>query len=381
MEGGRLRRSYAGVAVFWLNVCLALVVLNLVALLYLRVSRPRPAGPEPSIGAELIARVYPQLGAAEVDRLVSESVREMLYEPFTEFREKPFVGKYVNVDEHGFRVTAGQGPWPPSAGYLNVFLFGGSTTFNYGIADDDTIASRLQVRLAALGLAKPARVYNFGRGAYYSSQERALFEKLLVGGVTPDVAVFVDGLNDFFFHEDMPAWTPWLAQMVAQAGHRDEDAPLAAARALPLARALGLFARPPDVRRTMAPVETPQYDDPAVTVQVLDRYATNKRLIEAVAAAAGVRAFFVWQPVPTFRYQPPDGDRGRNYGRHEYSRFGYPRMAERAAAMGSDFLWCADIQEGAAGVLYVDQVHYSPRMSDMLAACIVGHLRERGGLS
>src|SRR6185436_5392660 len=58
------------------------------------------------------------------------------------------------------------------------------------------------------------RVYNFGRGAYYSSQERALFEKLLVGGTVPDGAIFLDGLNDFMYYDDRPAMTVFLELMV-----------------------------------------------------------------------------------------------------------------------------------------------------------------------
>ena len=70
--------------------------------------------------------------------------------------------KYINVDENGFRMTKNQGPWLPSPKYFNVFLFGGSTTFGYGIPDHQTIASYLQEFLSIVPLGKEARVYNFG---------------------------------------------------------------------------------------------------------------------------------------------------------------------------------------------------------------------------
>jgi len=44
-------------------------------------------------------------------------------------------------------------------------------------------------------------VYNFGRAGYYSTQERILFEYFVAKGVKPDVAIFLDGLNDFFEKE------------------------------------------------------------------------------------------------------------------------------------------------------------------------------------
>jgi hypothetical protein len=57
-------------------------------------------------------------------------------------------------------------------------------------------------------------------------------------------------------------------------------------------------------------------------------------------------------------------------------------MAELHAAgrAGERFVWCADVQQGARGLLYVDAVHYSPQLSDLLAACILEGLEARGAL-
>src|SRR2546427_11763001 len=63
--------------------------------------------------------------------------------------------------------------------------------------------------------------------------------------------------------------------------------------------------------------------------RVIDRFIENKRMIEAVAATRGVRVLFVWQPVPTYKYDlryHPFAAKG--FGAHENSRLGYPRMAE-----------------------------------------------------
>jgi hypothetical protein len=38
--------------------------------------------------------------------------------------------------------------------------------------------------------------------------------------------------------------------------------------------------------------------------------------------------------------------------------------------LGPDFVWRADIQEGIKEPLYVDKIHYSARLSKMLAGCI-----------
>src|SRR5215813_3181316 len=213
-----LRRVYVGLALLWLNTCLLFVAANLAALVYASL-RGVPASPLVPPGPDLarLKELLPEVGdgAADVSR---EIRREIIYEPFTQFREKPFVGRYVNVDPAGFRPGRGQGPWPPEPTYFNVFLFGGSTTFGYGVPDDYTIGSYLQDRLSRAGLPRPPRVYNFGRGAYFSAQERVLFEKLALDGFVPDLAVFIDGLNDFFFIDGAPVLTPWLSQLVDRRG-------------------------------------------------------------------------------------------------------------------------------------------------------------------
>ena len=125
------------------------------------------------------------------------------------------------------------------------------------------------------------------------------------------------------------------------------------------------------------PPERAAFDDAGVTEAVIARYLANKRVIEGMAAAVRVEPVFVWQPIPVYKYDLAYHVHRGDFGGHEYARFGYPRMAERLRAQpaGDDFVWCADIQENAKELLYVDQVHYSPRMSAMLAECIFRGLR------
>ena len=162
-----------------------------------------------------LATVYPDLSRQDRDDLLTESHRvTLVYDPFTQYRERPSQGRFVNVDAQGFRTSKNQGPWPPRSIDLNVFMFGGSTTFGYLVPDHQTIASYLQEYLAEKS-ERTIRVYNFGHGYYYSVQERALYEQLLASGVIPDLAIFVDGLNDFYFHDNEPTLTDQFRQFVA----------------------------------------------------------------------------------------------------------------------------------------------------------------------
>jgi hypothetical protein len=326
-----------------------------------------PARPSQNPNVRL---VYPGMARPEIDELLEETQSlQLMYEPFTMYRERPRAGRFVNISEAGFRVSKDQAPWPPPPDRVNVFVFGGSTTFGYGLADDDTLVSALSDSLKApLGDLHPA-VYNFGRGSYFSSQERVLFEQLLLAGYVPSVAVFVDGLNDFQFYAQ-PDHSDQLEKTVAGSGNL---LPLFVSK-IPVLKSLLLRT----TASTLRADEIPR--DSAVLDHVVNRYAANKSLIDTLATARGIRAVSVVQPVPTYnydlRYHPFVGS---GFGSFAYPRMGYPRLAalRDAGELGDNLVWCADIQAGLAEPLYVDRVHYTARMSRLLAECIASSMAGR----
>jgi len=94
-----------------------------------------------------------------------------------------------------------------------------------------------------------------------------------------------------------------------------------------------------------------------------------------------VRPMFVWQPVPTYRYDLRYHILGDlDFEQNNASAFGYSRMAERLRREppGPDFLWAADLQVGVFQPLYVDQIHYTAAMSARLGAEVGRTLLERG---
>lgn len=355
-----------------------LVALNVAVAAWLAAFRPthRPTLSPPIL--EALRAALPDLSDEDVHLLGQESARTISFEPYTHFRETEFSGRYVTVRPEGFRATTGDEPWPPDPRRPVVFLFGGSTAFGYGVPDDQTIAAHLQRGLSADGI--DAQVYNFGRGSYFSSQERILFERLLVAGMVPDVAVFLDGLNDF--HQagvDEPAGADLLRLWMERRG-RPEAVDFF--EALPLGRLFieqGWYTPArlsPDPHGRQAAKAAPGSDDAAID-RVLQIYRNNARLIRAAAEAFGVEAVFVWQPVPHYKRGTGLYPFGDFYGPHELSRHGYPHFAEERAADGEDdsLVWCADLQEGDDRVLYVDRVHYSPYLSGRVADCMLPAVR------
>jgi lysophospholipase L1-like esterase len=314
--------------------------------------------------------IYPGRTREDVRELLRETwTRRPAFDPFLVSRERRFRGHFVNVSPEGFRLVRDQAPWPPDPARLNVFVFGGSTAFGYGVADEETIASALQPQLAALAAPRAVACYNFGRGGYYSTQERILFEELLASGQEPDLAVFVDGLNEFAFEQ------PWLAASL----HNVLATPVkSAARMLvdqlPLTR---LLAERKAAREVPAPGSVAGYNDKPRLEGNIARYLANRRLVTVQARARRVEVLFVWQPIPLYAYDLSAHAFGAfDFAHNNYARFGYPMFAPRQPTE-PDFFWAADLQKDLHEPLYVDQVHYTAAMNARLAKAIARTLDER----
>jgi hypothetical protein len=73
------------------------------------------------------------------------------------------------------------------------------------------------------------------------------------------------------------------------------------------------------------------------------------------------------------------------FGKFEYDlkltpvRPGYEYMAKRIKEdpLGPNFIWAADIQNDSKKPLYVDAVHYSSELNQMLARFILENVRDR----
>lgn len=242
----KLAGAYKTAALITFNTLLLFVAANLLLFVGNLVWRAVTPGPGPRIvakyGLELLKQVYPGMSRDDVMQLLTETwTRPFAFEPYTQFKDAPFAGRFVNVDPNGFRHGQTAPPWPPAPQNFNVFVFGGSTVFGYGVADNQTVVARLQEQFPATIGGRKVCCYNFGRGFYYSSQERVLFEQLLAAGSKPDQAIFIDGLNEFFFTSDQPKFSSDLAEFVN--GDYVRQHPLGIFAELPVLRKLAKVGR------------------------------------------------------------------------------------------------------------------------------------------
>jgi hypothetical protein len=379
-EGGR--STYATVAVVLLNTVLGFLLLNvLIAVGYaLADSAGITQRPELGIDSPLrrlplirlaqgvgggmwkrtvptlalddreLARIYPGWPRQRVEDLLAESrQRPLRFNPYTQFQEKPFRGRFVNVVEPGYRLGRDPGPWPMAQGVHNVWVFGGSTTFGYGLPDQETIPSFLQESLRRRFPGAPIRVYNFGQGYFFSAQELALFQSLLAAGsAPPQVAVFIDGINE---HQREPYYSDHLRKLI--------ESPARAILSGPQGSSFG------------------NGEDTAA------RWLRSKRSIEGICASFGVKPLFVWQPAPDWRYdlryhplwwergeKPPTGP---TFGDSVH----YAAMEKRSPeSLGRNFLWLGDLQKDERRPLYVDRLHYTAAFAKEIAERIAGRVQQ-----
>ncbi len=209
LRTSNIGRAYGNLALLFLNTFLGFVVLNLLVVWL----RPRdPVLPLNYIPVqELLARdpglfhtLYPGLSDHEI--LLREHPPNITAHPTLEFMEHPIVSEDYNVGFENMRYTK----------YVNAsnarekingatWVFGGSTTFGHGVADNETIAANLNA------LDSPAVYVNFGVQAYDQNLEIEKLLLLLKKGYRPSHVIFIDGLNDItemnqmnFKPEEMP---------------------------------------------------------------------------------------------------------------------------------------------------------------------------------
>jgi hypothetical protein len=264
------------------------------------------------------------------------------------------------------------------------------------------VASYLQEIMNKQGgvTGRKVYVYNFGRSGYMSTQELILLQNLLRDGHVPRMVVFLDGLNEFCWHDGQPSSWQMLARYFDQV-NEDYRAQMAGYgivtrwdhlrdffRSLPLVRALNALGRraaSPEIPQYQKVPEatTPMNEKPEsneVLIRVIDRYFHNLRQEEAISRAYGIISVFVWQPIPTYRYDThyhlfkPD-----RLHCHVNSKVGYPIMAAHLAKIPSNpnFIWAADMQQELKEPLYVDAFHYTAPMARRLAELIFAEVKAR----
>jgi hypothetical protein len=365
-------RWYIGAAILLLNTILLLVVVNLICWAVISIHHLSARPSYLSYSDDWYRKVYPSMKDDQWKELVRETKqRPTQFQPYTMFTEAAYHGQYINISDQGFRIIANQGPWPMDPKNYNVLTFGGSTMFGWGVTDDQTIPAYLQTILQN-NTTRRICVYNFGRPAYFSTQERILFEQLLRDGAKPNLVVFMDGLNDFLFAQEPTFLQQSQDELLAPAGMGSRLMEIW--RSLPAGQMTDLLARKLHPPAKQAPADWSTVDPGAI-----DRYVWNIKAVQAICASQGIACVFIFQPMPMYDYGKTEADHDWNGPGDQWTIHGYPLMAKYVQDhdMGNNFLWLADMQKGLEQNIYVDKWHYTPGFSQQIAAEVYKFLQKR----
>lgn len=286
------------------------------------------------------------------------------WHPYVYFRRSPFHGEYINVDQNGVRATRNK-TLAPSPTQIKIMVLGGSALWGTGSRDDFTIPSALAKKLAAKNI--DAWVTNLGEGGYVSTQEVLTLMLELRQGNVPDVVIFYDGANDLFaaFQQGVAGIPQNEYNRAAEFNQINWRG--AVLEKLSLYRAFtGLIgrARPPRSEQANA----------ALASDVLDTYAANLRIVEALSKTYGFTVAYFWQPVIYNKKNLSAWEKGQvnRYGEAQFFQQGdrilkqrnlsaaYPNFHELTNAFGDD-----------PNTVFIDLFHISEAGNDRIAEQIM----------
>lgn len=358
----KLGRFYSGLAILCFTTGLVLLCINLSAFFLREVRRDIHVAREASTLDEL-RELYPHLGVEDVSQLWEETYdRAWQYAPHVVFKERPRTSKFVNVSAEGFRYSADRTQSLDASG-LHIYVFGGSTTFGYGVDDQSTIPACLQKRLEEQYPKREIRVFNFGRAFYDSNQEMVTFLGLIKNNRVPAVAVFIDGLN-----EGKRIWyTGELSEMFDAYNYDHLKLPLAY---LQKTSTWHLLKK---LRGSLQKAQSKEADGGFADPNTIhSRYLKNREIIRFIAEHSGVQTYFFIQPIPG--YKNAFGDHAGWSAENRRLMHSKLKLLEGTADGKTSFNLAA-LLENDEKHPFVDDVHYSPAVCDRFAAAIAERIR------
>jgi lysophospholipase L1-like esterase len=304
-------------------------------------------GKKSSVNVENQKLVRPN-ASEEINRQIAEETNisnRFEYEPWIEFRNIDYAGRFVNVSGLQRKSIPEVHINPSSKDTIDIYFFGGSTTFGFNVADNETIPSQfLQLYKEKFPNGRSVRVYNYGTPTYYSYQELMLLSKLLFEGKRPDIVIFLDGVNDFWFAKASYYNQSYFSYVMRQAFNQN----LSGGGKFQFVDTAAKMYQDPET------VPLSQYNNTLV-----EHYFRNIKNAAIMAEMVGAKSYFFCQPVPFYKYPNQDKDpicfKDKNT-RYDYI---YPIIEERAAQQpGLTFL--GNMLQTETGYPFVDGLHYSP---------------------
>lgn len=285
------------------------------------------------------------------------------YRPFIGFIESDTKSTHVNVrNNERLTLSTSSSTLLSQVSVANsdeVWVFGGSTTYGYGLSDVETIPSRLQ---AYTNL----RVRNFGHGHYYSAQENLLLQENILRNTPPKIAIFIDGINERCDLQSFQTETAHAFSVISKGYYWDFLESIKPLRYV-VGKIKGFFlktlgvAKQPEALNSNNKVQC-QFGDRKYSLgKIVSRNLEYRKLI---CKEYGIKCITFLQPFAGIHGKHDDyevfPEANRKELKKKYLEIKQPMINNGAIDIG-DSINAMELQS------YVDDVHYSPNAADQIA--------------
>jgi lysophospholipase L1-like esterase len=340
--------------------------------------------PDPRVVAEGYGgAAWPVVHYRELERLQER------WQPYVYFRQKPFRGETIAIDNDGLRATWQSSLRAADRGArrsVKILTLGGSSLWGFGARDDQTIPSLLARSLDEKGWS--VELKNLAEIGYVSTQEVIALTRELQSGYRPDLVILYDGVNDTTsaLLEGEPGLTTNEVNRRQEFNLSQSPARLTVALASKLVRDSGSYRFAQMVRRRLdgekssaqtAPVA---FKVPDVADGVVRHYEDNVALVETLAKSFGFRALFFWQPTVFTKpvLVPVEREEARRYAWAEsfmgdvYSSVrSSPKLKSNTA-----FRDLSTIFDGTEGLVFIDYCHTTEAANVRIASAMAATVME-----
>lgn len=324
---------------------------------------------------EEITTIYGSENLSDYRLVIEEQGKPWIYKPLVEFIEVPRDGKFVSVSKDNIRCNEnGDDTCLIKSGQKVIWMFGGSTMFGYGVKNDETIPSFLDSMLPEYS------VINFGQAAYYSTLENILLNSYMSQGIMPEIIVFLDGLNDYYFYEtpDRSVASDSINDRLSNNIETFSNSNKFITLAKKIARNFDIIVWTNKKLRwfSKSNKNIGYLRDDEIIKKVGKRIEFNFRTRVIIGEANNIKVINVLQPIPSFGIGHATSlvpDEIISIDNHINAARGYAILdKKKLGKLDDNFidLTLLEIKEP----MYIDTVHYSPQMNKKIASILYDFL-------
>ena len=329
--------------------------------------------PASRLQSEFILSIYGKNNYDDYFKVIQEGQGYLKYQPFTEFKEPERKGTFVTVNKSGIRSNeiSPVVNENPKGGLNEIWVFGGSTTFGYGVKNDETIPAWLEK------IVKNKKVFNISSALWYSTQERIRYLNMVSTLPSPYATIFIDGLNDSgHFTQN----TKFSRAIEKKMNISDMDLFLALLKKNVERQAFTKLLRKISKNRQT----NKNQNEPATSNEIKKSVyrLSNNHLINAIVSNnKNIKNLNILQPVPIYDHSYKNSNIPKNYPKLPKSDYENIKLfynyIENYSEFGKEYMEnYLDLSKlKIDGAMYIDNVHYSPAFNKKIAEIIKDTLK------